>query len=218
MTTDDRSGTLTAEPNTDPGHRSVDTQTAHAGVGPTAPAPASSQATPIPRPPARGQFDLHALIRDAFEETPNHFEAWTIVQAHLDAETVWLAVAQMGPDYVRHMATPAKWARTGRKTPTKNSRRMPGTPRKKAAADERWRHAMALPVRLSDDGKLQKLLGECLLHEVRVIAERRHKQAADLVAMAERFDRVAEKMRVYRATKVSDLDPGLFWEAWEGNQ
>lgn len=159
-------------------------------------------------------FDLRALIRGAFADTPDHREAWDKVRANLDAETVWLAIDAMGPDYCRRFGGMRRQAALSSiESAAARKERGVGAPRKAAAFSKRWAKAMETSIPLSDDGSLTKRLGDCAPDEVRFAAQiRRTNEKANRV-WAERFEALAEKMRIHRAAVVSALDPNYFWEA-----
>lgn len=158
-------------------------------------------------------FDLDALVRSALDETPDPREMWAKVRADLDAETVWLAIDAMGPDFCRKVAGQKRGNSLSSLRANSGSESRPGRPRKADAFDARWVKAMDAAMPLSDDGKLTKRLGDCAPHEVlRAAAIRRKNEQANRV-WAERFEALAEKMRIYRASTVSALEPSYFWEA-----
>lgn len=162
-------------------------------------------------------FDLRALIRDAFEDTPEPREVWQKVRAGLNEETVWLAVDVMGPDFCRLIGggqrreaiTPA-----GAERMVHESRSGIGTPKREAACRDRWERAMCKPLPLGTDGKVPaKMLGDCTPDDCLTAAQIRRSTAQATITRAEKFERLAEKMRMHRAKCVRDLEPTLFWEA-----
>lgn len=162
-------------------------------------------------------FDLRALIRDAFEDTPEPREVWQKVRAGLNEETVWLAVDVMGPDFCRLIGggqrreaiTPA-----GAERMVHESRSGIGTPKREAACRDRWEQAMRKPLPLGTDGKVPaKMLGDCTPDDISTAEQIRRRIAGSIIVRADQLAKLREAMRINRAKCVRDLEPTLFWEA-----
>ena len=158
--------------------------------------------------PEEAGFDLRLLIREELETNPS-----------ADPYVVAAEVAKRVPDHrlrevvdyclVRVVKEVAGVARHTAMHPPASGLRPVG------GRSERWGAVKVLRSRLcvDPDEREWKFLADATRDDVLRAADVRRQQAAANAAWAERYERLAEKMRVYRAATVSDLPPDAIEEA-----
>lgn len=85
--------------------------------------------------------------------------------------------------------------------------------RSRKCDDQAWyRGILRRRLEVGQDGREWKFLGDCTRDDVLRAAQVRRDQAAANLAVAAQLEKLAEKMRVFRASTVADLDAGLLAE------
>lgn len=152
------------------------------------------------------EFDLRLLVREELATSP-------VADPHVVAEHV---AKQVPDEHLRdalRACLPEFVRIIGHGSVT--TPRASGAPRSAKCDDQAWyRGVLRRRVEVGQDGREWKFLGECTLDDVLRAAEVRREMAAANAAAADQFDRLAGKMRTFRAATVADLDAGLLGEVF----
>lgn len=152
-------------------------------------------------------FDLKAVVADAIAlaGSPDPVIVSKLALDAIDPADAHAALAIVLPLYVRNAMRNAAVATRPHAEPGKVDER---TCRKARAYLARY------SVALSTDERDRKWLGDCTYDDLLTAAGIRRNKAAETIAEAEKFERLAEKMRVNRASVVSELSDEAIAEAF----
>lgn len=152
-----------------------------------------------------------ADLRDAIQEIGKHdHDLGVVVEKILvnlsDAEAHVVAQVTLR-DYVRHVLTTPASAPVSSEVAQYSTASGQVTPSASTAALIDWYAAELSALKHVGDRFIP--LGQCTLKDVRYLSSSRRQKAADLIAEAKRYERLAEAMRQGDAETVAELDPAV---------